>query len=68
MKVRVGFVSNSSSSSFCIMGTQLNDDEIIELYKKNYPDEEDSLWNYFPNCCAFNRWFGNCFRQTFVHA
>jgi hypothetical protein len=31
MKIRHGFVSNSSSSSFCIFGTRLFRDEIIEL-------------------------------------
>lgn len=33
MKVRAGFVSNSSSSSFCIFGCKLTD-ELFEILKK----------------------------------
>jgi len=37
MKIRNGFVSNSSSSSFCIYGTKIeaNKEEIFKLIKKN---------------------------------
>jgi len=42
MKVRTGFVSNSSSSSFCILGT--SDEKIIKQIDKaleeKYPDDE----------------------------
>lgn len=31
MKIRRGFVSNSSSSSFCIFGSQVEPDDIIQL-------------------------------------
>lgn len=51
MKVRSGFVSNSSSSSFCIYGTYLEFSEIIEKLKasnlltvdesKKIDDDED---------------------------
>ena len=41
MKIRNGFVSNSSSSSFCIYGTRITEKDI----KKSYPDktEEDDF-------------------------
>ena len=42
MKLRSGFVSNSSSSSFCIYGTFMELDELIEKVKANgwLTDEE----------------------------
>jgi hypothetical protein len=42
MKVRVGFVSNSSSSSFCIYGASMDLSEIIEKVKESHliPEEE----------------------------
>ena len=42
MKVRAGFVSNSSSSSFCIYGTSMELDELIEKIKESnlIPEEE----------------------------
>jgi hypothetical protein len=34
MKIRNGFVSNSSSSSFCIMGVTTSESELLPLYLK----------------------------------
>ena len=42
MKIRQGFVSNSSSSSFCLYGVSLEEDEMKEaLIEKGYATEED---------------------------
>jgi hypothetical protein len=42
MKVRAGFVSNSSSSSFCIYGTEMDLSDLIEKIKETnlLPEEE----------------------------
>jgi len=40
MKIRTGFVSNSSSSSFCIFGTRMDSAEIIEKIKESLTEEE----------------------------
>ena len=57
MKIRVGFVSNSSSSSFVAMGFKYND-SIKELYNKLFGDDvdeyiekeikklEEEIWDY----------------------
>lgn len=49
MKIRMGFVSNSSSSSFCIYGAMFVDGEVdFEVEKKEGEDEESEdtseLW------------------------
>jgi len=36
MKIRQGFVSNSSTSSFCIYGTVMTEDEIIKRLKSDH--------------------------------
>lgn len=42
MKIRSGFVSNSSSSSFCIYGVYMDTDELVEKMKNagNLSEEE----------------------------
>ena len=40
MKIREGFVSNSSSTSFCIYGTILSEESVEEL-RKELGDDED---------------------------
>lgn len=41
MKIRVGFVSNSSSSSFCIYGREIGEDDVEKLKEKFGIDDEN---------------------------
>lgn len=42
MKIRKGFVSNSSSSSFCLYGVCIDESEMVKAFiKKGYGTEED---------------------------
>ncbi len=45
MKLRYGFVSNSSSSSFCIYGTCYTFDEILDKIRKVFNEEEIKKFN-----------------------
>lgn len=40
MKIRTGFVSNSSSSSFCIFGKGYNKDELTKMIMPKLNDEQ----------------------------
>jgi hypothetical protein len=50
MKIRSGFVSNSSSSSFVIFGKCFTRDELVERFRFTEEDMEDidenGLWEY----------------------
>jgi hypothetical protein len=45
MKIRNGFVSNSSSSSFCILGIVYSEDDLLSLWNSKHPDDLcEDIW------------------------
>ena len=51
MKIRIDYVSNSSSSSFMVVGHAFNDEELVKIAEYNklepeYPEEHEDPENY----------------------
>lgn len=53
MKIRLDYVSNSSSSSFMIVGSVFNYDEIVEMAKLHKVTSE-----YYPDSTDYDEWDG----------
>lgn len=50
MKIRSDYVSNSSSSSFMIVGQSFDEDKILELGEKHgLASEDDDIWDVIRN-------------------
>lgn len=62
MKKRTGFVSNSSSSSFLVIGRTINEDEINEsnvkdiIFESCFEGEYGQLWGEFSSMEMFDKY------------
>lgn len=51
MKTRFGYVSNSSSSSFCIVGICVNDEDLGKEFELPEMDEDIDTWELVDKIC-----------------
>jgi len=69
MKVRTNYVSNSSSSSFCIVGVAIDSDDMGEFFDGFNPDE-DELYEFLEGSLTgeltFHRGLGEYSEDTYV--
>lgn len=59
MKKRLGFVSNSSSSSFCVFGTWIDNNNLKTITKKLDPTIDTSPYEYYEN--LYNKYIPSYF-------